>query len=291
MRSYQGRISGPLLDRIDRESAQAKIDQGALWLDLRSSEQYDRSHLPGAINFPFESLRYQASSLAPDRHYVLYSNTGGRAMAGAFLLTERGFDVSVLDGGVRDETIAEVAEAANPAASAPHTSPAEDEAIQQRMREAEARAAALEAELEVARRDQESVDAERQHHLQQVRVAVDQARRKLLETEQHYLIGSPEGESLARIPYSPPVESPLRVNHDATLDEDGVGKLMDLAVGEARKTRPKIETGVCGEHGGDPASIALCDRLGLDYVSCSPFRVPVARLAAAQAALRSDSEA
>ncbi|MBW2720570.1 MAG: pyruvate, phosphate dikinase, partial [Deltaproteobacteria bacterium] len=65
--------------------------------------------------------------------------------------------------------------------------------------------------------------------------------------------------------------------------------LMHLAVTEARKTRPDIETGVCGEHGGDPVSIAICDRLGLDYVSCSPYRVPVARLSAAQSALRSRS--
>ena len=79
----------------------------------------------------------------------------------------------------------------------------------------------------------------------------------------------------------------LAANPFATLDEEGVGKLMRLAVSEARKTRPDIETGVCGEHGGDPASIAICDRLGLDYVSCSPYRVPIARLSAAQSALRS----
>jgi pyruvate,orthophosphate dikinase len=81
-------------------------------------------------------------------------------------------------------------------------------------------------------------------------------------------------------------EGILPANPFATLDEHGVGKIMKLAVTEARKTRPDIETGVCGEHGGDPASIAICDRLGLDYVSCSPYRVPVARLSAAQSALR-----
>ncbi|MFZ1866651.1 MAG: pyruvate, phosphate dikinase [Polyangiales bacterium] len=82
----------------------------------------------------------------------------------------------------------------------------------------------------------------------------------------------------------------LPANPFATLDEDGVGKLMRLAVTEARKTRPDIETGVCGEHGGDPASIAICDRLGLDYVSCSPYRVPIARLSAAQSALRARAQ-
>ncbi len=70
------------------------------------------------------------------------------------------------------------------------------------------------------------------------------------------------------------------------LDEDGVGKLMRIAIEGGRKTRPGIKLGICGEHGGEPESIDLCHRIGLDYVSCSPYRVPVARLAAAQAALR-----
>ncbi len=70
-----------------------------------------------------------------------------------------------------------------------------------------------------------------------------------------------------------------------TIDADGVGRLMGIAVKEGRKTRPKLEVGICGEHGGDPESIKICHDLGLDYVSCSPYRVPVARLAAAQAAL------
>jgi len=63
-----------------------------------------------------------------------------------------------------------------------------------------------------------------------------------------------------------------------------------MAVEKGRKTRPDIELGICGEHGGDPESIAFCHEIGLDYVSCSPFRVPVARLAAAQAALAGAAE-
>jgi len=69
------------------------------------------------------------------------------------------------------------------------------------------------------------------------------------------------------------------------LDPDGVAGLMKIAIGLARKANKKLKIGICGEHGGDPASVKLCHRLGLDYVSCSPFRVPVARLAAAQAAI------
>jgi pyruvate,orthophosphate dikinase len=70
-----------------------------------------------------------------------------------------------------------------------------------------------------------------------------------------------------------------------TLDQRGVGKLVRIAVTDGRAVRPGLKVGICGEHGGDPQSIRFCHDLGLDYVSCSPYRVPVARLAAAQAAL------
>ncbi|MEH6475907.1 MAG: putative PEP-binding protein, partial [Sneathiella sp.] len=70
-----------------------------------------------------------------------------------------------------------------------------------------------------------------------------------------------------------------------SLDTEGVGELVKIAVERGRATRPDIKLGICGEHGGDPASIDFCESIGLDYVSCSPYRVPIARLAAAQAAL------
>ena len=72
---------------------------------------------------------------------------------------------------------------------------------------------------------------------------------------------------------------------DAMAREDGVGKLMEMAIKLGKGVRPNLHCGICGEHGGDPVSVAFCHKLGLDYVSCSPFRVPIARLAAAQAAL------
>jgi pyruvate,orthophosphate dikinase len=78
----------------------------------------------------------------------------------------------------------------------------------------------------------------------------------------------------------------LEVDPFQTLDRKGVGKLMRIAVELGRKKRPDLEIGICGEHGGDPASIEFCNELGLNYVSCSPFRIPVARLAAAHAALK-----
>jgi pyruvate,orthophosphate dikinase len=70
------------------------------------------------------------------------------------------------------------------------------------------------------------------------------------------------------------------------LDQDGVGRLVEMAVDLGRKGRKDIKLGICGEHGGEPKSVEFCHRVGLDYVSCSPYRVPIARLAAAQAALR-----
>ncbi|MBV5262596.1 pyruvate, phosphate dikinase [Pinisolibacter aquiterrae] len=77
------------------------------------------------------------------------------------------------------------------------------------------------------------------------------------------------------------------LEHDpfVTIDKEGVGSMIELAAERGRKTRPNIKLGICGEHGGDPASVKFCETVGLDYVSCSPFRVPIARLAAAQAAL------
>ncbi len=78
----------------------------------------------------------------------------------------------------------------------------------------------------------------------------------------------------------------LKDNPFDTIDVNGVGRLMRFAVQEGRAARPELKVGVCGEHGGDPRSIHLCQDIGLDYVSCSPFRVPIARLTAAHAALK-----
>ena len=72
----------------------------------------------------------------------------------------------------------------------------------------------------------------------------------------------------------------------ARLAQVGVGKLVKMAATLGRQTRPDLHLGICGEHGGDPSSVEFCHKVGLDYVSCSPFRVPIARLAAAQAAIR-----
>ena len=71
----------------------------------------------------------------------------------------------------------------------------------------------------------------------------------------------------------------------AKLDQTGVGQLMEMAIQKGKPVNPKLHCGICGEHGGDPSSVEFCHKIGLDYVSCSPFRVPIARLAAAQAAI------
>ena len=76
-----------------------------------------------------------------------------------------------------------------------------------------------------------------------------------------------------------------------SIDVEGVGALVEMSVERGRRTRPRLKVGICGEHGGDPASVEFCHRAGLDYVSCSPFRVPIARLAAAQAVLRGKTAA
>jgi pyruvate, orthophosphate dikinase len=86
-------------------------------------------------------------------------------------------------------------------------------------------------------------------------------------------------------------DSVLEQNPFETIDQEGVGELMRIGVERGRSTRPDVKLGICGEHGGEPRSVEFCHGLGLDYVSCSPFRVPLARLAAAQAALKDGSRA
>jgi pyruvate,orthophosphate dikinase len=71
-----------------------------------------------------------------------------------------------------------------------------------------------------------------------------------------------------------------------TIDQEGVGELIKIGVERGRQTKPNLKVGICGEHGGDPESVVFCHKIGMNYVSCSPFRVPIARLAAAQAALQ-----
>jgi pyruvate,orthophosphate dikinase len=83
----------------------------------------------------------------------------------------------------------------------------------------------------------------------------------------------------------------LKKNPFASIDQAGVGQLMEIAITKGRSTRPDIKLGICGEHGGDPDSVKFCHRIGLTYVSCSPYRVPVARLAAAQAAIEEKRKA
>jgi len=96
--------------------------------------------------------------------------------------------------------------------------------------------------------------------------------------------------SSCKVTYERRSENILENDVFATIDVKGVGALVEMAVAKGRAARPGIKLGICGEHGGDPDSIHKCERIGLDYVSCSPFRVPVARLAAAQAALTGAAE-
>src|SRR5437667_11656836 len=104
------------------------------------------------------------------------------------------------------------------------------------------------------------------------------------------LLGMSRNDSGSFIPAYQELEI-IKKNPFASIDQGGVGKLMQMACELAAKTRPDIKLGICGEHGGDPDSVKFCHKLGLTYVSCSPFRVPVARLAAAQAALENAKSA
>ena len=82
----------------------------------------------------------------------------------------------------------------------------------------------------------------------------------------------------------------LKVDPFEVLDQEGVGQLVKMGIEKGRQTKPNLKIGICGEHGGEPSSVEFCYRSGMDYVSCSPFRVPIARLATAQAAIRENSQ-
>ena len=82
----------------------------------------------------------------------------------------------------------------------------------------------------------------------------------------------------------------FKVDPFVSIDQDGVGELVEIATERGREVNKKLKLGICGEHGGDPKSIEFCSRTGLNYVSCSPYRVPVARLAAAQAELKKNNK-
>jgi len=98
-------------------------------------------------------------------------------------------------------------------------------------------------------------------------------------------LGMSRDDSGSFLPHYQELEIVKRNPFEA-IDQAGVGQLMQIAIEKGRKTRPDIKLGICGEHGGEPTSVEFCHRIGLTYVSCSPFRVPVARLAAAQAVLK-----
>lgn len=172
-------IQTPLSSSINFDSAVKKVEQGAVWLDLRSSDDYEQEHLPGSINLPVESLRYQVGSLAPDRHYVLCSHSGGRAQVAAFLLTERGFDVSVLAGGLA--ALNKQAVEAVSAAPAQESTGADE--LQRRVEEAEQRARELEQRLRDAEQSVNSAEAERRQQFDHVKGTVSRARERLLASE------------------------------------------------------------------------------------------------------------
>jgi pyruvate,orthophosphate dikinase len=92
--------------------------------------------------------------------------------------------------------------------------------------------------------------------------------------------------AVCKVTYTKRAENILDADVFATLDQGGVGQLVRMGIEKGRSTRPSLKIGICGEHAGDPKSVEFCDRIGLDYVSCSPYLVPIARLAAAQAVLR-----
>lgn len=187
-------IQSPLSRHIDFDEAVARVEKGAVWVDLRSPDDYEKDHFPGSVNVPVESLRFQVSSLAPDRHYVLYSNSGGRAAVAAFLMTDQGYDVSLLEGGLnrlrQEQPEVSLPEVPMPPAGGGVGEEADEEAgkaasePERRLQAAEQRAQALEQQLEAAEAAVQDAEQRNRQDLDELRATLDQAREKLLVSEQ-----------------------------------------------------------------------------------------------------------
>ena len=179
-------VQSPLVRHIDFDDAVRKVEKGAVWIDLRSPEDYEHDHFPGSVNLPVESLRYQISSLAPERHYVLYSNSGGRAAVAAYLLMDQGFDISLLKGGLkrlREEQPEELLPEP-PSEEQRWGSGQESSELQRRVQEAEQRARELENQLKVAEASVQDAEQQNQQHLAELKGAVDKARERLQASEE-----------------------------------------------------------------------------------------------------------
>lgn len=188
-------IQQSLVSSIDFDASQALVEKGdAFWLDVRSEERYAESHLPNSLNLPFDSLRYQASRLATDKHYVVCSDTGRRAVAGAFLLAERGFDVSVLAGGINQVAPDEVQSAEDAARKKAEVSA--DTGVDERVREAENRARAMEEKLRLMEQDRLDAEQKRIAHLNSLKDSVTKAKKRMLDIEHEKELALKEREAL-----------------------------------------------------------------------------------------------
>jgi len=175
-------VQSPLARPIDFDQAVQKVEAGAVWIDLRPPEEYEQDHFPGSVNFPIESLRYQLSSLATERHYVLYSNSGERAAVAAYLMIDQGFEVSLLKGGLK-RLREEQPEASLPEVGAGDGSKESSE-LQRRVQEAELRAHELERQLRKAEASVQDAEQEKEQHLQELKGTVDSTRERLRTTEE-----------------------------------------------------------------------------------------------------------
>jgi CRP-like cAMP-binding protein len=169
-------IHHPLSNSCDFDAARLLVDEGAVWLDLRRQEKYEQEHLPGSISIPFDGLRFQTDNLDPGRHYILISDDGSKLASAAFMLTERGFEVSVLTGGYAS-VVAERVPAADATAAAVQPDDAVEDASATEVDMLRERIKQLEAQRVAA-------ETERQASLHQLKDAIDKARERMEAVEQ-----------------------------------------------------------------------------------------------------------
>ncbi len=181
-------VKRPLARTLSFEEAKARVTDGAVWLDVRPAAEYEAGHLDGSVNLPFASLRYQAPSLAPNRHYVAYCQDGRTSSAAAYLLTDRGFEVSVMDGGLRQagpDAFVQGLRKTEPEAPAPAAEGAsaalqgEIGVLRKRLDEAASRMAEMARGLEKAAADRQRVADQHDHDVAAFKQLIDQAKHQI----------------------------------------------------------------------------------------------------------------
>jgi len=224
-------IHQPLLKSLSFEKAKEQVDSGSVYLDVRTAAQYEESHFPGSVNIPSNLLRRQISSLANDRQYIICSHTGLTAISSAFLLSERGFDVSVLAGGYGELTPIET----TALTKEENIEVKIDDKLYARIQSAENKAKELASQLEKVKKQKQKNELERRKNLANLKESVDRAKQRMIafEKETHAAL---EAKNVASAELKK-MEDERQILINRIEDIDGIEEKLSLVLVERENER------------------------------------------------------